>query len=333
MKKQLLPILRASVFVVASIAFAAHAVATEYTMRISHHWLPTLPTGRNIEQFAADVRAGTNGRVDVQIFPSAQLFKPSQQQLAVATAKIEAAVILDAFMGGSIPELNVTFIPYLMTDIQKIRKFPKSEAADLLGLKLQQKGLTAIAWIVETTGAMVTSAKKPLIGPEDFKGVKIRGLTKLFDTGLVAMGAAPAPMAGSEIYQALQTGVIDAAVTAPKTVNERKFFEVQRYGAVSRMGISNAIFVVNPDWWNGLPADIRKAIQVAADKASLRSAPTTDEVDPDDVKALREKGMAITILTPAQEKAMADAMQPSVLKEFKAVSPDASKLLDLIDRL
>ncbi|MEO7760791.1 MAG: TRAP transporter substrate-binding protein DctP, partial [Casimicrobiaceae bacterium] len=195
------------------------------------------------------------------------------------------------------------------------------------------KGLKNIGWMVDASDGIFTSAKKPLIKPEDFKGQKIRGLSKLFDEGLIAMGAAPSAMPGSEVYQALQTGVIDAGFTGVAAAYERKFYEVQKYGVASNIILAHDILVVNPAWWNALPADLRAAIETASHKAEQRSIPAIADIPEQDVTNLKSKGMEITVLTPAQEKVMTDAMQPAVLKAFLASSPDAQKLIDLVNKL
>ncbi|HEX9719662.1 MAG TPA: TRAP transporter substrate-binding protein DctP [Ramlibacter sp.] len=314
--------------------FAGQALAADYTMRISHQFPPTHHTAVNLGQFEKEVEAATKGRVDVQIFGAAQLFKPNQNHPAVASGKIEAATILSFQWGGTIPEMSVTIIPYLMTSVAKQKAFMNSEASKLLDAKMEAKGVKNIAWIVDTNDGIFTSGKRLLATPADFAGLKIRGLNKLFDAGLAAMGASPSAMPGSEVYQALQTGLLDAGFTGVKAANSRKFYEIQKYGVASNIILAFDNLVVNPAWWNGLPADVRGAIQQAANKAVRRSIRTTDGVPPEDVKVLNEKGMKTIALTKAQEKVMADAMQPAVKKEFlSATAPDGVKLLESIDRL
>ncbi|OGA96350.1 MAG: hypothetical protein A3E79_04225 [Burkholderiales bacterium RIFCSPHIGHO2_12_FULL_61_11] len=318
----------------AAISLGGNALAAEYTMRISHQFPPTHHTAVNLEQFAKDVKEATKGRVEVQNFGAAQLFKPNQNHPAVASGKIEAAAILSFQWGGTIPEMSVTVIPYLMTSVAKQKAFITSPAAKLLDAKMEAKGVKNIGWIVDTNDGIFTSANKPLAVPADFAGLKIRGLNKLFDAGLSAMGAAPSAMPGSEVYQALQTGVLDAGFTGVKAADSRKFYEVQTFGVASSIILAYDNLVVNPAWWNGLPADVRGAVQKAADKAVRRSIRTTDGVPAEDIKALNDKGMKTVALTKAQEKTMADAMQPAVKKEFlSATAPDGVKLLELIDRL
>jgi C4-dicarboxylate-binding protein DctP len=309
---------------------AAGAQAADTTMRLSHQFPPAHHSAKNMEQFAADVKANTGGKVEVQIFGAAQLYKPNQHHAAVAGGKIESAVVLSFQWGGTIPEMNVTIIPYFMSSVDKMRKFPGSEPAKMLDAKMLEKGVKNIAWLVDANDGIFTSAKAPLIKPEDFKGVKIRGLSKLWDEGLVAVGAAPSSMPGSEVYQALQTGVIDAGFTGVQAAHSRRFYEVQKFGVASNIILAYDNLIVNPQWWEKLPAGVKKGILDAVTKAEARVMPADDEIPAEHLQQLREKGMNVTALSAAQKKVMADAMQPAVVKAFSASSPDAPRLLELI---
>jgi C4-dicarboxylate-binding protein DctP len=309
------------------------AWAADYTMRISHQFPPTHQTARALDQFAADVKASTGGKIEVQIFGAEQLFKANQQHAAVARGQVEAAAIVSFGWGGTIPEMNVMTIPFLMTHAGQLKKFPTSDAARLLDEKMAAKGVKNIAWLVDANDAIVTSAKAPLLKPEDFKGVKIRGISKLFDNGLTAMGASPSAMPGSEVYQALQTGVIDAGITSCAAAYSRRYYEVQKFGVASAMLTAYETLVVNPAWWEKLPTDLQKNLMAAAHKAEATLLPTSDEVAPEDVKRLRDKGMQVTVLTKEQEKALAAVMQPPVIKAFGESSPDGAKLIGMIQKL
>jgi C4-dicarboxylate-binding protein DctP len=268
----------------------------------------------------------------VQIFGAAQLFKPNQHHAAVAGGKIESAIMLNFQWGGAIPEMSVTLIPYLMSRVELMKTFVGSDAAKLLDAKMEAKGVKNLAWLVDANDGIFTSAKHPLIKPEDFKGVKIRGLNKLFDAGLAAMGASPTPMPGSEVYQALQTGVIDAGFTGVQAANSRRFYEVQKYGVASSIILAYDVLVVNPQWWAKLSPEARKAIEEAVKKAEARAMPKSDEIPAERITVLRDKGMNVTVLTPEQEKVMADAMQPAVIKAFEASGPDAVKLIEMLKK-
>lgn len=325
--------MKRTLIAIVAAALAAPALAADYTMRLSHQFPPAHHSAKNLDQFAADVKKATNGRVEVQIFGAAQLFKPAQHHAAVAGGKIESAAVLSFQWGGTIPEMNVTIIPYFMSSVKKMHAFRGSEAQKLLDSKMADKGVTNIAWLMDANDGIWTSATKALATPADFKGLKVRGLSKLFDAGLEAMGAAPSAMPGSEVYQALQTGVIDGGFTGVKAAFSRKFYEVQKFGVASNIILAYDNLIVNPAWWKGLPADLRKAIQDAARKAEDRSIPAADGIPEEDIKVLREKGMNVTVLTKAQEKVMADAMQPAVIKAFIAASPDGARVIEMMRKL
>jgi len=316
-----------------AVCLAPGAQAADVTMRISHQFPPAHHSAKNLEQFAADVKALSGGKVEVQIFGAAQLFKPNQHHAAVAGGKIESAVMLNFQWGGAIPEMSVTLIPYLMSRVELMKKFVGSDAAKLLDAKMEAKGVKNLMWQVDANDGIFTSAKHPLIKPEDFKGVKIRGLNKLFDAGLAAMGASPSPMPGSEVYQALQTGVIDAGFTGVQAANSRRFYEVQKFGVASSIILAYDNLVVNPAWWAKLSPEAQKAIEEAVKKAEARAMPKSDEIPAERITVLRDKGMNVTVLTEAQEKVMSDAMQPAVIKAFQASGPDAVKLIEMLKEL
>jgi C4-dicarboxylate-binding protein DctP len=318
---------------VAALGVAGQALAADFTMRISHQFPPTHHTAKALDQFAADVKAATGGKVDVQIFGAEQLFKANQNIPAVARGQVEAAAVVDLSWTSTIPEMAVTSIPYLVTRTEQLRKFASSDLAALLNGKMEAKGVRNIAWLLDANNAVITSSKKPLIAPDDFKGVKIRGLSKLFDACLVALGASPSAMPGSEVYQALQSGVLDAGITSLDAAYTRRYYEVQKYGVASNLVAVHETLIVNPAWWSKLPADAQKAIETAAHKAETTLLPQGDGIDPAEVAKLRDKGMQVTVLTPAQVKALEPVMQPPVMKAFEASAPDAPKVLEMARKL
>lgn len=328
MKKILTAIFGASLALGMGMAHAA-----DYTMRISHQFPPSHPTAIIMEDFAKDVSEATDGQVEVQIYGSAQLFKPNQHHAAVAGGEIESAIILSIQWGGSLPEMAVTQLPFLMSSIDEQEQFTTSEAADALNDLMLAKGVKNIAWILDAPDQIFTSANHPLSSPAAFEGVKIRGYNKLFDAGLVAMGASPVSMAGSEVYQALQTGIVDAAVTAPKAAYTRKYPEVQKYGVIIPIFPVFDNLTVNPTWWDGLPEDIQQAISEAADKAVKTSFDEFRGSGPQDVKNLEEAGMEITVITDENTlEEFQDIMYPPVSEAFLSSVGDQAgdRLIELM---
>lgn len=318
----------------AAIALPSGAFAqAKVTMRISHQLPPSHHIAQLTEAFAADVKKNTNGEVDVQVFGASKAFKPGENYPAVAKGDIEGALAVNFEWGNTIPEMSVTSIPYFFTDLEKIKKFPGSDANKLLDAKLLAKGVQNLAWFYTTRVSIITSGKKPIVSTADFQGIKIRGLNKLVDNGLTAVGAAPSALPGDEVYNALQTGVLDAGLTDISAAYSRKYFEVQKYGTVTPFFTVYFHLYVNPKWWNELSPKHREAIMAAAKKAEADSIALTEKTAADAVDQLKSKGMTLHMQSSAETQEWKGKMQPPVLDAFKKSAPDADKIIDAINKL
>ena len=322
-----------AVLVIASL-LTGIAVAQPVVMRISHQVPPAHHMTKLLEGFAADVKQRTNGQVEVQLFGSEQLAKAGENFPAVAKGNIEAAMSVNFQWGTTIPEMSATLIPYFLTDVEKIKRFPASEARKFLDQKLEQRGVHSVAWLYITRESIFTSSKKPLIALDDFKGVKIRGLNSLTDNALSAVGAAPSAMPGSEVYQALQSGVLDAGLTDLSAAYSRKYYEVQKYGTVTPFFTIFFHMYVNPAWWAKLKPEYRAAIEAAAAKAELEAFPVTEATAAAALKDLQTKGMTIHVQTPQEQQAWKAAMQMPVMDAFlKSAPTDGPKIIELLQKL
>jgi C4-dicarboxylate-binding protein DctP len=318
----------------AGLALAGTAQAENVTMRISHQVPTAHHLHKMLEGFAADVAKNSNGSVTVQIFPAEQLHKARENHPAVARGAVEGALSVNQQWGSTIPEMNVVVIPYFFSELERIKKFPGSDMAKMLEAKLEQKGVKNIAWFYITRQAIFTSGKKPILAPEDFKGLKIRGFNKLADTALVNLGAAPAAMPGSEVYNALQTGVLDAGVTDISAAYSRRYYEVQKYGTVTPAFTVYFHLYVNPGWWNKLAPAQRQAIEAAAKKAEQDAIAITEKTAADAVKQLQEKGMQLKIQNAQEIAVWKAALQKPVMDAFIKESPkDGPKIIDLANKL
>lgn len=314
--------------------FAGSAFAQTATMRISHQVPTAHHLHKMLEGFKADAEAATKGEVQVQIFPAEQLHKAAENHAAVARGSIEAALVVNQQWGNTLPEMNVVVIPYFFSELERIKKFPGSEAASFLEAKIEQKGVKNLAWFYITRQAIYTSGKKPLASLDDFKGIKIRGFNALADTALTSVGAATSAMPGPEVYNALNTGVLDAGLTDVSAAFSRRFYEVQKYGTVTPSLTVYFHMFVNPAWWNKLSPAHRTALEAAAKKAEQDAVTITEKTAEDAIKQLREKGMELIVHTPAQAAEWKAKMQPPVMEAFiKATGDDGKKLIELMNKL
>lgn len=317
-----------------ALAFAASVSAQPVVMRISHQVPPAHHMTKLLEAFAADVKARTQGGVDVQLYGSEQLAKAAENFPQVARGTIEAAMSVNPQWGKTIPEMSATLIPYGMSDLERIKRFPTSEARKFLDAKLEQRGVHSLAWLYITRQTIITSNKHPIVNVGDFKGVKIRGLNSMTDAGLAAAGAAPSAMAGSEVYQALQSGVLDAGLTDVSAAFSRKYYEVQKYGTVGPIYTIYFHMYVNPAWWAKLKPEYRQAIEAASAKAEAEAIGVTEATAEAAIRDLQAKGMTLHLQTPAEQAAWKAVMEPPVRDAFLKSAPEGGpKILELLGKL
>ncbi|HXT04019.1 MAG TPA: TRAP transporter substrate-binding protein DctP [Casimicrobiaceae bacterium] len=316
------------------LCIASTALAQPVVMRISHQVPPAHHLSKLLQDFATDVKARTKGSVDVQLFGSEQLAKAGENFPQVARGNLEAAVSVNFQWGTTIPEMSATLVPYYMTDVAKIKRFVTSDARRLLDRKLEQRGVHSIGWFYITRESIFTSSKKPIITLDDFRGVKIRGLNSLTDHALTAVGAVPSAMPGSEVYQALQSGVLDAGLTDLSAAYSRKYYEIQKFGTVAPYFTIFFHLYVNPQWWAKLEPAQRQAIEAAATKTEQEAFAVTEATAADALVQLKAKGMTIHVQTPEEEATWRTAMQKPVIDAFlKSAPQDGQKILDLIKGL
>lgn len=318
------------------LATAASVTAAQATtqMRCSHQLPPAHHIAKVIDQWAAEVEKRSEGELDVQVFGADSLIKANDNILAVAKGDVECAFSLNFQWGKTLPLMNVTVGPYTMSSIEAWKEWPTSEAAALLEQKLAEKGVKNVAWMFQTNTSVFTSNGKFLQTPADFEGVKLRGLGPAFDTGLSAMGATTVTMPGSEVYQALATGVIDAAITDVAAAVSRKYYEVQDHFVVVPALGAYLHGYVNPAWYEGLSDKSKAALAEAGQEAAgwaLEASQAAAASAPDE---LTSKGVQVHIATDAENDAFRAAMQPAFNEAFqKETGDDGAALLTLVQKL
>jgi TRAP-type C4-dicarboxylate transport system substrate-binding protein len=325
----------------ASAGLVAHAIAPRrasgqaaVTMRLSHQVPPAHHMSGLLESFARKVAAKTSNGVQVQIAGSEQLARAGENFPAVARGSIEAAMSVNFQWGNTIPEMSALTIPYLFTDLARNQRFATSDARRFLDAALERRAVKSLVWLYITRQSIFTSSRRPLISLADFQGVKIRGLNALTDNALSAVGAAPSAMPGSEVYQALQSGVLDAGLTDLSAAYSRRFYEVQRYGTVTPYFAVYFHMFCNPRWWSGLTEAQRTAISEAGREVEVEAVEVTERTAAEAVGQLREKGMQLHIQTDAEAAQWRAAMQRPVIEAFLRAAPEGGqRIIDLLNAI
>nr|WP_315399341.1 TRAP transporter substrate-binding protein [uncultured Duganella sp.] len=251
----------------AALSFNAYAQAP-IVIKFSHVVATDTPKGQAAERFKQLAEKATNGRVKVEVYPNSQLYKDKEELEALQLGAVQMlAPSLAKFGPLGVKEFEAFDLPYIFPSKTALYNVTEGEIGKGLMKKLEPKGITGLAFW--DNGFKVMSANKPLRSPADFKGLKLRiQSSKVLDAQMRALGANPQVLAFSEVYQALQTGVVDGTENPPSNMYTQKMHEVQKYVTVSNHGYLGYAVIVNKKFWDGLPPDIRTALDKAMKEAT-----------------------------------------------------------------
>lgn len=256
------------VLVVALSVSGMAQAAGEIVIKFSHVVAPDTPKGRAAEKFKQLAEEKTKGKVKVEVYPNSQLYKDREETEALQANAVQMlAPSLSKFGPMGAREFEVFDLPYIFPSYEVVHRVMDGEVGKKLFAKLETKGLKGLAYW--DNGFKVMSANKPLRTVADFKGVKMRiQSSKVLDAQMKALGANPQVMAFSEVYTALQQGVVDGTENPPDNLYTQKMHEVQKHLTVSDHGFLGYAVIVNHKFWDGLPADVRAQLEQAMSEAT-----------------------------------------------------------------
>src|SRR5271154_6372107 len=225
---------------------------TPIVIKFSHVVAPDTPKGMAAERFKQLAEERTGGRVHVEIYPNSQLYKDGEELEALQLGSVQMLAPSTSKFGPlGLPEFEVFDLPYIFPDRAVLRRVVDGEIGKNLLQRLETKGIVGLAYW--DNGFKVMSANRPLHRVADFRGLKMRiKSSKVLDAQMRALGASPQVMAFSEVYQALQTGVVDGTENPPSTLYTQKMYEVQKYLTISDHGYLGYAVIVNKPFWDGL---------------------------------------------------------------------------------
>ncbi len=283
---------------------AASQAQEPIVIKFSHVVTSDAPKGKAAEYFKKLAENATQGKVRIEIYPNSVLYKDREELEALQLGAVQMlAPALAKFGPLGIKEFEVFDLPYLFPDKIALRVVKQGPVGKMLLKKLQAKGLTGLAYW--DNGFKLMSANKPLKLPEDFKGLRMRIQdSRVLDAQMRALGAIPEVMVFSDVYQALQKGVIDGTENPASNLYTQRMHQVQKHVTVSNHGYLGYAVIVNTKFWNGLPADIRDKLENAMREASLYADRIAEEDNAEALEAVRRSGKAtIHTLTPAEAAA------------------------------
>jgi len=308
----------------AALALAGPAQAQQpIVIKFSHVVAPDTPKGKGSLKFKELAEKYTNGKVVVEVYPNSQLYKDNEELQALQLGAVQMlAPSLAKFGPLGVKEFEVFDLPFILPNKAALRKVTEGPLGKKLMGLLEPKGIAGLAYW--DNGFKDMSANKPLRMPEDFKGLKMRiQSSKVLEAQMRALGAIPQVMAFSEVYQALQTGVVDGTENPPSNEYTQKMHEVQKYTMLSEHGYVGYAVIANKKFWDGLPADIRANLEKAMAEATKFTNDIAQKENDDALAAIKASGKSQVLeLTAEQKAAWKKALEPVYTEMTSRVGKD-----------
>jgi C4-dicarboxylate-binding protein DctP len=332
--------LHALVIALAGTVFALGAAAQQpLVIKFSHVVANDTPKGKASDFFARKAAELTKGKVKVEVYPNSTLYKDKEEMEALQLGAVHLlAPSLAKFGPLGVREFEVFDLPFIFDNAEELHRVTAGPVGQALFAKLETKGITGLAYW--DNGFKSLSANKPLKAPEDFKGLKMRiQSSKVLESQMRSVGAIPQVMAFSEVYQALQTGVVDGTENPHSNLYTQKMHEVQKHLTLSEHGYLGYAVITNKKFWDGLPADVRGALEQAMKESTAYANKIAKEENDAALEAVKKSGKtAVYTPTPAERLVLKKAMvrthkemESRIGKEtietvYKATGFDPSKL-------
>ena len=296
--------------VLSMLALAVPAFAQQpIVIKFSHVVAVDTPKGKAAERFKQLAEERTKGRVKVEVYPNSSLFKDGEEMEALQLGSVQILAPSVAKFGPlGVREFEVFDLPYIFDSFDELHKVTTGPVGKMLFQKLESKGIVGLAYW--DNGFKEMSANKSIKVPGDYKGLKMRiQSSKVLGDQMKALGAIPQVMAFSEVYQALQTGVVDGTENPPSNFYTQKMHEVQKYLAMTDHGVIEYAVIANKKFWDGLPADIRTTLDGCMKDATDYANSIAKKENDDALEAVKKSGKTqIITLTPQEKNEMKKAL-------------------------
>lgn len=286
-------------------------------IKFSHVVSSNAPKGKAAERFKLLAEKATKGRVRIELFPNSTLYKDREELEALQLGAVQMlAPSLAKFGPLGVKEFELFDLPYIFPGKDVLYRVTEGQIGKAIFKKLEPKGIIGLSYW--DNGFKIMSANRPLHLPADFQGLKMRiQSSKVIEAQMRALGVNPQVMAFSEVYEALQTGVVDGTENPPSNLYAHKMHEVQSHVTVSHHGYLGYAVIVNKKFWEGLPADIRRSLDGAMKEATQYANAIAQQENDQALEAVRKTGKTRVHVLTEQEKAEWRKVLVPVQKEMQ----------------
>ncbi|MFV0245655.1 MAG: TRAP transporter substrate-binding protein [Qingshengfaniella sp.] len=300
----------------------APALAADITMMVAHDMPETSPHHLATVRFKDLLAERTEGRIDVQIFPNSLLGASIQVTEQVQAGAIQAAVLPTAWIAPIAPELTVLDLPFLFPSRAVAHAVIDGPVGAQILAPLGRVGLTGLGYW--ESGFKQFTGNFPIRTPEDFSGHKIRAMpSQVIQEQFRAFGASPTQIAFSELFNALQQGVVDGQENPINSITAAKLYEVQPYITLSDHGYLGYVFFVNSAFFDGLSAEDQTAMRASVAEARDYERQLIEQNEATQLETFKAAGVTIIPLTDAERAAFRAAAQP-VYAWYRAQNGDTA---------
>jgi C4-dicarboxylate-binding protein DctP len=272
-------------------------------IKFSHVVAKDTPKGKAAEKFKELAEAATKGRVKIEVYANSTLYKDKEELEALQLGALQMLAPSMAKFGPlGVKEFELFDFPYLFTDQQSLERVTNGPVGKEMLKRLETKGLIGLSFW--DNGFKIMSSNRSMHVPTDLKGLKLRiQASKVLDEQMRVLGANPQVMAFSEVYQALQTGVVDGLENVPSNLYTQKMHEVQKHMTVTNHGYIGYAVVVNKKFWEKLPADVRSQLDGAMKEATEYANKIAQQENEAALDAIRKSGKVTVYMPTDAEKA------------------------------
>ena len=307
---------------------AGGAVAqAQSTVRVTLQLPETHPLGVNLNAWKSCVEAQTDD-LEIQIFPSAQLYKDNQVPEAVGSGAVEMGTASLTRFAGSVPAVDAVYVPFLLDSAEKVEKFTAPGSAARAAIDeavLQETGARILWW--QAFGRTIYLSKDPIRVPADIKGKKVRTFGKLLGWTTEALGGAPTLMSGSKQFLAYQQGAVDVGITGVTAVKSRKLYEVMDHLTLTYDADIEFVAVMNNDFYEGLSEGTRKVVDDCGAKVEKELRDSIFQLEEEALAYVKDK-INIIELTDAERAQWREATVSVVDRFVSEGGATAAKVVE-----
>jgi tripartite ATP-independent transporter DctP family solute receptor len=285
--------------------FVARAQTAEFSYKYANNLPDAHPMTARAKEMAAAIKAETNGKFDLQIFPNNQLGSDTDMLSQVRSGGIEFFTLSGLILSTLVPAASINGIGFAFPDYDTVWKAMDGDLGAYVRGEIKKAGLEVMDKIWDNGFRQTTSSTKPITGPDDFKGFKIRvPVSPLWTSMFKAFDAAPASINFSEVYSALQTKVVEGQENPLAIISTAKLYEVQKYCSLTNHMWDGFWFLANRRAWEAVPADMRAIVAKHINAAAVLERGDTAKLNAGLQKDLADKGLVFNqpVVGPFRDK-------------------------------